>query len=139
MTAPQYIACLDYGDKRVGVAVAHVIAKMPRPLTTLQNDDTLLTAIQQLIAAEDIGKVIVGLPRGMDGGYTEQTKAAEAFANRLVGAVQVPVETADETLSSVDAETFLAGRSHNKGELDAVAAAIILERYFASHSARGSA
>ncbi len=135
MAAPQYIVALDYGSKRVGVAVAHVIARLPRPLTTLPNSETLLADIQKLMGQEDAGLVLVGLPRGMDGGYTEQTRAAEAFATELAGVLTVPVELADETLTSVDAESVLGSRPKSKGEIDAMAAAYILERYLADHPA----
>jgi putative Holliday junction resolvase len=133
--AAQYILALDYGEKRVGVAVAQVIARLPRPLTTLANTETLLNDIRKLVDQEDAGLVVVGLPRGMDGGYTAQTKAAEAFANELAQALTVPVELADETLTSVDAESTLGGRAHVKGDVDALAAAIILERYLMEHPA----
>lgn len=133
--AAQYILALDYGEKRVGVAIAHVIARMPRPLTMLPNTATLLDDIGALVAQEDAGRVVVGLPRGMDGGYTEQTRMAEAFAKQLAQVLDVPVELADETLSSVDAESTLAGRAHTKGEIDALAAAVILDRYLTEHPA----
>jgi len=132
---PEYIVALDYGSKRVGVAIAHVIARLPRPLKTLANTETLLADIQKLVSAEEAGLVLVGLPRGMDGGYTEQTRAAEAFAQQLAGVLTVPVELADETLTSVDAESALGGRPKSKGEIDALAAAYILERYLADHPA----
>lgn len=134
MTA-QYILALDYGEKRVGVAVAHTIARLSRPLTTLPNTETLLDDIRKLVAQEDAGLVVVGLPRGMDGGYTQQTRTAEAFAQQLATSLDVPVELADETLTSVDAESSLAGRAHTKGEIDALAAAMILERYLGEHPA----
>jgi len=133
--AAQYILALDYGHKRVGVAIAHAIARLPRPLTTLQNTETLSADIKKLVDQEDAGLVVVGLPRGMDGGYTQQTRDAEAFAQELSGILTVPVELSDETLSSVDAESSLGGRSHAKGEIDALAATIILERYLAEHPA----
>lgn len=133
--APQYILALDYGDKRVGVAIAHVIARLPRPLTTLQNGDTLLEDIRKLVTQESVGLVLVGLPRGMDGGYTAQTKAAEQFAKELSGELDVRVELADESLTSVDAEGALGGEAHTKADIDALAASYILERYLVEHSA----
>jgi putative Holliday junction resolvase len=135
MAAPQYILALDYGEKRVGVAVAHVVARLPRPLTTLANTATLLDDIRQVVADQDTGLVVVGLPRGMDGGYTAQTRAAEAFAEQLTATLDVPVELADETLTSVDAEALLGPGPHAKGQVDALAAAGILERYLADHPA----
>lgn len=138
MATPQYILAIDYGDKRVGVAVAQVIARLPRPLTTLPNSDTLLEDIRKTVAQEDAGLVVVGLPRGMDGGYTQQTEKAEAFAKRLAGALTVPVELADETLTSIDAESSLGHKPYAKGEVDALAASFILERYLADHPAEGA-
>jgi putative Holliday junction resolvase len=137
MASPQYILALDYGDKRIGVAVAQVVARLPRPLTTLPNTETVLNDIRKLVEQEDVGVVVVGLPRGMDGGYTEQTRKAEAFAQELVSILTVPVELTDETLTSVDAESALGDAPRSKGDIDAVAASLILERYLADHPAAG--
>lgn len=131
---PEYILAIDYGEKRVGVAIAHVVARLPRPLTTLANTETLLNDISELIRQEHVGLVVVGLPRSMDGGYSAQTHAAENFAGHLASVIPVPIELADETLTSVDAENSLAGQPHAKGDIDARAASLILERYLAEHS-----
>ena len=133
--AVEYILGIDYGEKRVGVAIAHQIARLPRPLTTLSNSDSLLEDLCELIDKEQVGLVVVGLPRGMDGGYTAQTTLAETFAHELAAKVEVPIELADETLTSVDAETYLGAGQHAKGDIDALAAAYILERYLAEHPA----
>lgn len=138
MTA-EYIVALDYGDKRVGVAIAHQVARFPRTLTTLPHTDELMSDIQRLVQQEQVNRVIVGLPRGMDGGYTEQTRKAEAFANTLASCVGVPVELVDETLTSVDAEAQLQGTMHTKADIDALAAVAILERYFAEQASQGAA
>ena len=135
MVAPYYILGLDYGERRVGVALAHTVARLPRPLTTLDNNAEMLQNIQQIIKQEDAALVVVGLPRGMDGGYTAQTRTAERFADELKRALNVPVELADETLTSVDAEAYLGSGPHNKAAVDAVAASLILERYLADHPA----
>lgn len=136
MAAPQYILALDYGEKRVGVAIAHVVARLPRPLTVILTSETLLADVRKLVSQEDAGLVVVGLPRSMNGGYTAQTHAAEAFALELKKILTVRVELADETLTSVDAESVLSGRRHGKGDVDAMAASFILERYLAEHSAK---
>jgi putative Holliday junction resolvase len=135
--AAEYILALDYGDKRVGVAIAHRVARFPRPLTTLANDEHLFSEIRKIIVQEQAGLVVVGLPRGMDGGYTEQTRKAETFAATLGSDLGVQVELMDETLTSVDAEAQLHGTAHSKADIDAVAAAAILERYFAERSTQG--
>lgn len=132
---PEYILALDYGEKRIGVAIAHHVARLPRPLATLANEDELLNALEQIVVSEKIGLVVVGLPRAMDGGFTAQTHAAEAFQKQLAASLTVPVILADETLTSVDAEASLSGKSYAKGEVDARAAAYILERYLQEHGA----
>lgn len=133
MAIREYILALDYGEKRVGVAIAHKIARLPRPLTTLQNSQNILNDIQKLVDQENVGLVVVGLPRSMDGGYSAQTVAAEAFQKQLAQHINIPVELADETLTSVDAEAELAGKVYTKGEVDALAASYILERYLQDH------
>lgn len=135
MSGPPYLIALDYGAARIGVAIASSIARLPRPLTTLTNDDTSFAAIAQLVQREHAGLVVVGLPRTLDGGYSQQTYAAEAFAHELTGHISVPVVMADETLTSVDAEAELTGKKHDKGAIDALAATYILERYLTEHPA----
>jgi putative holliday junction resolvase len=133
---PQYILALDYGNARIGIAIASTIARLPRPLTTIANRPEMFTDIAKLVAQESVGLVVVGLPRTLDGGYSQQTHAAEGFAHDL--ATQLPgvlVELADETLTSVDAEAALKGKQHDKGAIDAMAATFILERYLSEHPA----
>lgn len=127
--AAEYLMALDVGNKRIGVALAHKVARLPRPLLTLPHSETVMADIQALIAREMVGVVVVGLPRGMDGGYTEQTRSAEAFKNELEKAVTVPVYLADETLTSVQAEVELKGKNHTKGDIDSLAACYILESF----------
>jgi putative Holliday junction resolvase len=71
----------------------------------------------------------------MNGGYSAQTSAAETFAQTLAERLNIPVELTDETLTSVDAEAELAGKKHDKGAIDALAATYILERYLIEHPA----
>jgi putative Holliday junction resolvase len=131
----QYIMALDYGAARIGVAVASSIARLPRPLTTIVNGPDMYQQITQLEQREVVGLVVVGLPRTMDGGYSQQTHDAEAFAKQLGTVLPVPIEMADETLTSVDAEAELGDRRTDKAAVDALAACLILERYLQGHSA----
>jgi putative Holliday junction resolvase len=132
---PHYILALDVGSKRIGVAIASSIARLPRPLTTLKHSENIMNDILEIVSREQIGIIVVGLPRGMDGGYTEQTRFSEAFKIKLAAVTSVPVVLADETLTSVQAEAELAGTVHSKSDIDAVAACVILETYFSEHPA----
>lgn len=128
-----YIMALDYGNARIGVALASSVARLPRPLTALTNDAEVFDKIAELVSQEQVGLLVVGLPRTLDGGYSQQTHAAESFAAQLRERLHVPVEMADETLTSVDAEAQLAGKRYEKGAIDALAATYILDRYFSEH------
>jgi putative holliday junction resolvase len=134
--SPYYVLALDYGSVRVGVAIASSIARLPRPLTTLANNEQLVDEIITIVEHEAIGQIVVGLPRNMKGEYTQQTYDAENFGQALAQRLAVPIAFADETLTSVDAESVLAGKKHDKGAVDALAATYILERYFAEQASQ---
>jgi putative Holliday junction resolvase len=125
------VLALDVGNARVGVAVASLVARLPRPLTTLKNDDSIFEEILRLASAEDAGVVVVGLPRGLDGQHTKQTVYAEDFAEELKQHVGLPVQMQDEAVTSKQAEAELKarGKEFDKGDIDALAATYILEDF----------
>lgn len=129
MAADEYILAFDYGEKRVGVAVAHSIARLPRPLITLANGDNLFSDIAKIIQEEQAKRLVVGLPRNMDGSLGPQAERCQAFGTTLAAQFNLPVEYVDETLSSVSADAFLGTLKGKSVGLDSVAAAVILERY----------
>lgn len=124
---------LDVGTKRIGVAVAHVVARLPRPLTTLTASDQSIAEVAELVLQEKVCELVVGLPQSMDGGASEQTRYSQDFAERLRAAVSVPVHLVNEALTSVQAETELRGKAHTKADIDALAACYILERFLEQH------
>ncbi|PID99652.1 Holliday junction resolvase RuvX [Candidatus Saccharibacteria bacterium] len=132
MAAHEYILGIDYGSKRIGLALAHQVARLPRPLKTLPASDTLFADLQKTITAEDVGLVVVGVPRNLDGSESAQSQACEAFARSLESHIDLPVATADETLSSEEAISALnaLGKTYTKADIDAASAALILQRYF---------
>lgn len=125
------ILALDYGEKRIGVAVASQAARLPHPLATLPNDAEFFTNLKSLCAEHEVKTIVVGLPRGLSGQATRQTESAEAFAGKIKTHLGLPVHLQDEALSSVRAETELSGRksSYQKSDVDALAAAYILEDF----------
>lgn len=126
------ILALDVGERRVGVAIASIVARLPRPLTTLANTDTIWQEIEQLAANEAVDVVVVGLPRNLSGNDTAQTKYARDFAAKLRG---LTIKFQDEALTSVKAETELKtrGKPYAKGDIDALAATYILEDYLTTY------
>ena len=134
MVQSEYILGLDYGQKRIGVALAHGTVRLPRPLTTLVHTPTVLDEIRAIVDREHVKLIVVGLPRSMDGEVHAQGERVQQFATELAAHVSVPIELADETLTSVQAEQILTERAGGKipakEAIDAMSAALILERYF---------
>lgn len=124
---------VDAGEKRVGVAIANVIARLPRPYTTLPNDEQLLLSLKKIAQDEDVGLIVLGLPRNLEGEETGQTAWVREFAESLK-AVELPIVFHDEALSSKAAEEELLarGKSYAKVDIDALAAAYILADYLES-------
>lgn len=125
------ILALDVGGRRIGVASASVAARMPRPLTTLMNDDGFLKALQQIISDVNAKALVVGLPRGLDGQHTSQTVTVEAFIDNLKSSLTIPIYWQDEAVTSHKAEAELKRRgiAYKKGDIDALAATYILEDF----------
>jgi len=131
----QTILALDVGEKRIGVAVADVKLQFPKPLTTLENTDTIWQDLQKIVDEQQSGLVVVGLPRGLDGQETAQTAYARVFMQELRTNLGLPVREQDEAATSVKAEQELRGRGkpYEKGDIDALAATYILEDYLQEH------
>lgn len=125
---------LDVGEKRIGVALANEIARLPAPLTTLENNDLVIGTLKALIAEHHVSTIIIGNPRNMQGNATAQTTFSHAFADQLNN-LGVPIEFQDESLTSVHAEEQLrtSGQPFEKQDIDSVAAALILRDYLAEH------
>ncbi len=125
------ILALDVGAKRVGVAVASIIAQLPRPLITLDNDDGFMTSLQNIIEVEDVGAMIVGYPRDMKGDSTQQTREVEEFTAKLRQEFAMPIIYQDEALTSKHAEAELdaKGKNYVRGDIDSLAATYILQDF----------
>ncbi len=132
---PDTILALDVGDKRVGIARASLVARLAQPLTTVERGTNFFDKLKQLIADEQATRLVVGLPRGLDGQSTAQTALTEQFIEELRPAVSVPVELQDEALTSHKAEAELQkrGKPYQRADIDALAAAFILEDYLMAH------
>jgi putative Holliday junction resolvase len=129
MTASKSVLGLDVGGKRIGVAVASMAARLPRPLATLEQGDGLFDSLEDLVKSEDADAFVVGLPRGLEGQHTAQTGEAETFAETLRKKFDLPVHMQDEAVTSRQAEEELErrGKPYEKGDIDALAATYILQ------------
>lgn len=129
------LLALDVGTKRIGVAAADSSLPIAIALTTIDVNGGEVDAITKLITDRSIDTVIIGYPRNQSGEPTEQTAVSEAFAAQLMTTANVVFQ--DESLTSVMAEQRLkaSGKPYQKADIDAMAAAIILQDYLEAHHA----
>lgn len=132
------LLALDVGERRIGVALANPIAKIASPLTTLINDVEVFSRLQELLEQHNVNTIVVGLPRGLDGQETGQTKSVRSFASVMEQKLAITPVFQDEALSSVASEEKLkqSHKTFKKEDIDMYAAAYILQDYLDNSSVR---
>lgn len=129
MISAMTILAIDYGDKRVGIAYGNSIARIANPSEVFENNDDIYLKLLDLAKELNVRRVVVGLPRNMDGSLGYQALATQEFAGQLGAKLDVPIILQEETLSSLEAK-----QAFPAAPIDAAAAAIILQRYFDEHN-----
>jgi len=124
----------DFGEKRIGVAVGETATGIANPIGAIAQsaNEARFRAIEKLVDEWRPGTFVVGRPKHADAGEHATAKLAEKFARRLAARHKLPVVFVDETLTSADAEATLRGtrtRAPREGDVDALAAALILQSY----------
>ncbi len=134
---PEFILGVDFGLKRVGLAIGQTLTRQAAEMKTLQNTGDLLAQLQSIIEEWQIRRVVVGWPLKMDGEDQAITKKTRQFAEALQQRTGVEIDYVDERLTSRDAnqrfiELRQSGltRQSNKEKIDALAACIILQSWF---------
>ena len=128
------LLAIDYGARRVGLALSDPLKMIASPYRTIinKNNTILIEEIERIIAAEDVELTIMGLPLGMAGQKTEQTKKVEKFVDKLTDR-GIIIKYEDERWSSVAAKRSMKEQNikigYNKGLVDQTAAAIFLQQY----------
>lgn len=137
MVSSESVIALDVGEKRIGVAIANGSVAIAIPYDTIEVDGTEASQIAQLIETESVTRVIIGYPRNQSGEATAQTTYVERFADTLKE-LAVDIEFQDESLTSVHAEDRLKSQKqpYTKGDIDMVAASIILQDYLEQNHGR---
>jgi putative Holliday junction resolvase len=126
------VLAIDHGEARTGLAVSDPTGTISRPLSVVRRV-TSPAGWQELldvVAAEAPDRVIVGDPRTLGGDRGRQSRSAEAFANRLAKAVDIPVELQDERLTTVEA-TRRKREGGSRERIDSLAACVLLDAYLA--------
>lgn len=124
----------DFGEKRIGVAVGETATRLAHPVAAIAvaATEARLVAIARLVAEWHPAGFVVGQPRHADGTEHPVARLAARFARRLEARFGLPVAFVDETLTSAEAAARIreaGGRSAARGDLDAHAAAVILQSY----------
>ena len=132
------ILALDYGTKRIGVALSDELGWTAQPLETLNRRtlDRDIAHIASLVGRHEVGQVLLGFPIQLDGREGPAIQAMREFQARLEQGVTVPVILWDERLTTKAAEDLLiaadVSRKKRKGVVDRIAASILLQSYLAS-------
>lgn len=133
LPAHRALAGLDFGDKTIGIAVSDRMLSVATPLETIRRDKFTTDAARLLavLTAREIGGIILGLPRNMDGSEGPRCQKTRAFARNLSRLTDLPIGYWDERLSTVAAERALleadTSRKRRAEVIDHVAASYILQ------------
>lgn len=127
----------DFGERRIGIAVGDRETKICSPLSTLHSKDGRIDwdAIADLLHEWKPSALIVGVPLHIDGNRSAMTDRASKFGRQLQGRFNLPVFEADERTTSRQAETIvrdnrgLGRRRTSKGDIDKIAASLILQHW----------
>ena len=135
---------IDYGDRRVGLALSDEHRLIAQTLTTLQRDRRgdveVALAIASLLAEHDVQHIVVGWPLRLNGREGIQTQKVERFIAHLVDHTSLPISRWDERLTTHSAERALreggVKGKQRRAKVDQVAAALILQSWLEAESAR---
>ena len=129
------ILAIDYGERRVGLALSDELGMIASGAGTLSNTPSLLQEITDLVASRGVARVVVGLPLTLHGDHGSSANMVTAFVERLTAAIAQPVELVDERFTSSIAERTIREmgvgkkKRRDKGKVDEIAAVILLQGY----------
>ncbi len=138
------ILCLDYGKKRVGVAVTDPLQIIATGLTTIDTKD-VYTFLEEYLSKEDVELLVVGLPRQLNGELSDSYRYIKPFLGTIKKRMpNLKIEMCDERFTSkiaqraiIDGGVRKSVRREDKGLVDMVSATIILQSYMEGRAIRG--
>lgn len=129
------ILAVDYGDARTGIAMSDLLCSIVGSTTVIhsRNQDRTIDEILRLVKENGVGRIVVGLPKNMDGSEGPRAELCRQFAQRLRETTGLEVAMWDERRTTVEAHNILSMHDYHgkkrKNTVDAVAASLILEGY----------
>ena len=128
---------IDYGDARTGVAISDLLCSIVGSTYVVpsRNTEKAIADIVRLAKENQVGEIVVGLPKNMDGTEGVRAELCRAFAQQLREATGLEIAMWDERRTTVEAHNILSQHNYHgkkrKNTVDAVAASLILEGYLA--------
>ena len=126
---------LDYGERRIGVALSDPTGAIAQPLETIDARTGALERIAELVVKHEVGQIVVGLPLHMNGRRGPEAERAHAFGEKVRARANVPVDYLDERWTSLEAERVLeeggVRKKKQRGRVDPIAAALLLRTWLA--------
>jgi putative Holliday junction resolvase len=135
---------IDFGEKRIGLAISDPEGRLAVPLTTLErrNDRSAVRAIEEIARREGVERLVLGEPVGLDGQRGEAAERVRRFGDRLAGITGLPVRLINESLTTVEAQERLRAAGidprREPERIDAVAAQILLQEALDSEESGGA-
>ena len=128
---------IDYGDARTGVAISDLLCSIVGSTMVIpsRNQEKAIADIIRIAKEQEVGEIVVGLPKNMDGTEGERAQLCREFGEKVADATGLPVHMWDERRTTVEAHNILSQHNYHgqkrKNTVDAVAASLILEGYLA--------
>ena len=128
---------IDYGDARTGIAISDLLCSIVGTTTVIHSRNAEKTAaqIKDLVQQHEVGEIVMGLPKNMDGTEGPRAELCRSFAAQVEEVTGLPVKLWDERRTTVEAHNILSAHNYHgkkrKNTVDAVAASLILEGYLA--------
>ena len=126
---------VDYGDARTGIAVSDLLCSIVGSTTVIhsRNAEKTIAQIREMVEKMDVGEIVLGLPKNMNGTEGPRAELCREFGQKLEEATGLPVHLWDERRTTVEAHNILSAHNYHgekrKDTVDAVAASLILEGY----------
>ena len=128
---------IDFGDARTGIAISDLLCSIVGSTMVIpsRNQEKAIADIVRIAKEQEVGEIVVGLPKNMDGTEGERAQLCREFGEKVADATGLPVNMWDERRTTVEAHNILSQHNYHgqkrKNTVDAVAASLILEGYLA--------
>ncbi len=132
------ILAVDYGEKRIGLALSDPMHMFAKPFETIANlsFEHIVSELNRIITEQCVGKIIIGIPWSIEGNPTEKTNETMAFIDKIKEQISLPVIGWDERYTTSEANELLKQMGYDwkkaRTVIDAMAACLILKRYLES-------